>query len=147
MQVHIRVKERRSLYARLGFTPSPSKMTPALVGELGLANLGGQGELLNQNFDADDLICIFIPLKLSRASSERFKQLFSFETKPTPFYWQVNALKSPSKRISIVYSSPASPYWGPYIVYRKDLDSLLSSEEPTTIFNTWTLTWPVWAPD
>jgi len=45
-QVHIKVKERRSLYARLGFTPSPSKLTPAFVGELGLANLGGQGECL-----------------------------------------------------------------------------------------------------
>lgn len=45
-QVHIRVKERRSLYARLGFTPSPSKTVPAFVSELGLANIGGKGECL-----------------------------------------------------------------------------------------------------
>ena len=69
-QVHIRVKERRSLYARLGFTPSPSKTVPAFVGELGLANLGGQGELSYQNYD--DRICVFIQLKLCWASSEKF---------------------------------------------------------------------------
>ena len=79
-QVHIRVKERRSLYARLGFTPSPSKTVPAFVGELGLANLGGKGEFFCWNYY--DQICVFIPLQLGWASSEKFEQQISVEIKP-----------------------------------------------------------------
>jgi len=61
-QVHIRVKERQSLFARLGFTPSPSKLAPAFVSELGLANLNGKGERLEfslqKNLDSLQLASI-----------------------------------------------------------------------------------------